>query len=617
MIREEFREADLTVASLVTDDENLLVVRQRTESVDTGSLLGNRRVLSLSKTLPNGQKNSAFGSVDINLDTPLLDMEATQAGLYPGGNFYIIGCTLSAYWVGVFDQSTGLPLSDFAADGFLAIPMLNRGCLSHLVLAENASALLVGTGAPNGFDQVVMYRMSLNGVVDSSWGNEPAGVLAYNVTDVAASSSEATCAFAVGNGRFFIGGSVQTLSANQRIFGTFMSASGERLQAQEYHFPDLRAPPGENVSAPFLYDNVSKALSCVRYPLSGGVLMTGLAPGSRWSALLLRRDSLELDDSFGGDGMVVLDSEYQSSRVDDAQILVSVMPTGSVVLAGSIGEEFPFRFASTRLLPDGSPDPSWQLNFSGFPILLRLYNVLVQNTGHVVLSGQLIDPSANAVSFRLHSELSAVPCDAGPQCFCVGTQCSTQSDFVVPPGGQLVGNNTFVNGNLIASNGTLTVQPLPTGPGDINVGGVLVAGGTLLVIVNASGTYQIAQADSISGDFENVVVSTDLLGECEEGIPTLQQSADGTTLSVTVVVQRASGCLRTAEIVGVSISALAVGVLVAVLLFVWYRRRTAMWTEQANKELNGRAADSMERGMIEMSPNPSYQRSSEDNSNSF
>ena len=135
-----------------------------------------------------------------------------------------------------------------------------------------------------------------------------------------------------------------------------------------------------------------------------------LAPGKYMGVALLQFSSVELDSAYGDGGTVVV-PEFTSSLGGDQEILLATMPTGSLVLGGMTGTAFPFSFSSTRLLPDGSRDLSWQGTFSGFPFLstnagMAVNAIQAQNTGKLLISGQLFRPFSLGITFRLHCQVS-------------------------------------------------------------------------------------------------------------------------------------------------------------------------------------------------------------------
>jgi hypothetical protein len=154
---------------------------------------------------------------------------------------------------------------------------------------------------------------------------------------------------------------------------------------------------------------------------------------------------------------------------------------------------------------------------------------------------------------------------------------------------------------LVSSNGTISITPTPYGSGIINVGGVIYGGGTIVITVNQSGTYQIVGASGGVDGALDAVVSTDDLKQCEVGEAVVQPTGAGGTLSVVITVQRAPGCLTTGETIGVVMASLAVGVLLAVFIIIVHRIQRKKYTDKQNTRFRGEEMDNLKQ-------NPQFQK---------
>jgi hypothetical protein len=130
----------------------------------------------------------------------------------------------------------------------------------------------------------------------------------------------------------------------------------------------------------------------------------------------------------------------------------------------------------------------------------------------------------------------------------------TQSDFIPPPtmnvnlSSLLVNGSVTVNGNVIGSdNGQIVVRenvvclptvflfdnhvkvrPSPFGGGVVSVGGIVYAGGNLIVQVNQSGTFAvIVSQGGFVGSFSSIQADPSTLPQCYVGDTTGVVSDDG------------------------------------------------------------------------------------------
>ena len=109
-----------------------------------------------------------------------------------------------------------------------------------------------------------------------------------------------------------------------------------------------------------------------------------------------------LDTGFSGDGLLVWDLSAFEDRIQ----AVVVQPDGKILGAGWITDGTTATIMLQRLLPDGSPDPSFGsggvVYTSAVDGVHYAYSVGVQSTGHVVVAGLSYDLSfdANVVLVR-------------------------------------------------------------------------------------------------------------------------------------------------------------------------------------------------------------------------
>lgn len=605
---------DEVLASVVLDDTSHMFVKGTALYRKYGaSFLSLRNVsLSFAPSSPTNfvRKLIIFSDLD--------SFESVRvARLFPGGGVLIAGCVNIGepgnrsrhVFASVVDQRTGAPVTSFGVNGTVLVPWSGFPECVYVAVLQADSFLLVGSGAipTNATRQAAVIKMGYDGTLVSSWGEN--GVLILGPL-----SSEAQCGFLLPSERVLLVGTIK-YSPNARVLVQVLSRNGTVEQSEEFAY---------NATFPLTgrFANSSTVSSCVRTP-SGAFVVAGVRSEYFAALRLVVMDGVaRLDESFGNGGSVVLSAV--TSRGSVRSVIASVLPTGSVVLSGQV-LPYPFQQVSIRLLPSGAVDPSW----SSAPIALgsgvefpSISDVQVLRTGKMVLSGYAIVPASSAMSFALIAEPSSVPCSAGPQCLCVGLNCMTQGDYVAPGSiavstvitQQLINGTVSINGNLIGSeNGQIVVRPPPFGAGQVTVGGVTVASGTLVVQVNQSGTYTVVTSTGgFVGSFDAIVADSATLGPCQVGDVTPTLSADGSTISVLVNVRRTSSlCLTPGETIGVAVGVSVGGLLLAVAIILFARWQRTRYTTRRNKELKDEGLQKLRGGQQDLAPNPAFLRAEE------
>lgn len=600
---------DKIVSLVVTDDFNVVVVATTTKRfLGIGAPLN---YVTLVKYSADGVLNTTFGTDGYaNIYYPneiFWSFFPSSASLYPGGRILVVGSAVrsnypnstSFYWGAALDQVSGAMSATFGDSGHLLVPSPFGGSIAKAAFSASGS-LWIGVGgqnitAPLGTQRIMSMKVRTNGTLDDTYGVDG---LSYSLpsssSDVAI--MEVACAFSFSATRTLLVGTRQRSGRNATVFVTIMDDTGQLTEMMLYQFPDVRTPSesGANYTAISSLPS-SVASSCARMP-DGGILVAGQAPGRFVGVLRLRPGQVALDTSYGVGG-------YQTFRnftvgvTNTFPLRVGVMPSSQAILAFTT-EPVPYSVSSARLSPSGNLDPLWSLSTVAPPssgvqfdigLFPSLYDLTIQRNGRVIVGGQTLLPASYGITYRLLQGIGLPQtCDIGPQCFCQGGVCMTQSDYVAPVNATLVNNSATINGNLIGNTpaSVVYISPQPYGAGYITVSGVAyINGGVLVVRVNQSGVYPVLTAlGGLDGQFGNIVVDPSNLRECEEGITSVVSSGSS-SMSVLVTIRRRSPCLTTGETVGVVFAVLAVAGLVAggiILYKVWKTRRD---TETANANL--------------------------------
>lgn len=428
------------------------------------------------------------------------------ARLFPGGGVLIGGsvsspsASLASAFVMLLNQTTGSPIQSFGVNGTVYVGggFVNSAVYQAsfvLLLKKYSRDVVVGTNQWS-------TRITYTGAVDPTWSSETLP-LEGGLTPVPLSSAQ--CGFSLANNVTLVIGTkfqrtvVTTFNAtsNQTVYSYLANYSVVAALFQNERRIDERLfkfsfANGTNIS--------STAESCVRSP-SGAFVISGIADDRFFGAmkLMVVGGAVTVQDSafsggVGGPGSSVL--SMRTARASPVRLQSYIMPTGSVAMCGVVGS-LPFSMQCARILSSGQEDTTWQSNPLAPPVSLEfpfLNGGVVTRDGRLLLTGRGLTPTIQGFSMALVAEPSAVPCDLGPQCMCVGAACLTQGDYVgtssVATG--VVNGSSVVNGNLIGVvGGIVVVQPPPFGGGVVSVGGVVYAGGTLVVQANQSGTFQV------------------------------------------------------------------------------------------------------------------------------
>lgn len=589
-------EVDSVVGSVVLDDGSVMLAKAATKRV------GKALVRSLRVSFAPGSVTNFNRTIDL-FSGGLSDVRAQVAELVPGG-ILIAGLASSIsstsplivqssfIFAVLLRQSDGAPVASFGTNGVLLIPASSiREVTLNAVVLLGDSFMLLGSVRANATavgPTAIALKVFYNGSVDLRWGVD--GLLRYG-----APISDVACGFLMPPLHLVAVGTINRGSKNSQIGVDIVPLNAPANSTRSlFRFP-LSFSSGEVA-------NASTATWCVRTP-SGGILVAGTS-GNMFAAMLLKKTtaSVELDTSFGVGGSLLL--PYVSPKVTERFVLASIMPTGSFVLSGATGE-VPFVEQAIRLLPSGAVDPTWStapLNLGSGFVLMDVVDVT--RTGRILTSGRAIAVGSAGMSYAVVAEPNAVPCGAGPQCFCVGGVCMTQGDYVAPPNAtsadevaqQLIQGNVTINGNLIANaNGQIIIRPVSSGSGQVTVGGTTFAGGTIVVQVTGAGNFSlISSGGGIVGNFGGVSVDNSQLPACQIGNASLAQAADGSSLNVLVDVRRDPNfCLTPAETAGLAVGAIAVGVAIALGIVLFLRRQTALYTKSRNAELKEQSLTDM------------------------
>lgn len=331
-----------------------------------------------------GEPDPSFGAYGLTLASVSPFVQFPRAIAIDGkGRIVVVG-----EWVHMF---TAQPVvARFEPDGFLDPSFGHNGIVEPRLNAPNTGPFPLasiegvaidsvgrivfgGTIAGLSFSHnLVVGRLLEDGSPDPSFGDD--GLLAIN----SGSTEDFGAALAIdGQGRILFGGTIDRYGGET-----------ERAVA-------IRITPEGSLDPTFGAGGIAKAAGSgnaetITVEPSGAVLLAGgaMVAGSR-QFLLARFDSHgNLDSSLGGDGQVTLDPPGPPG--EKVAAAVAVDGSGRLLLAGREGTEGNEAAPVVRLLPDGSPDPSFGIG--GTPLLplpqaAEANGIAVDRTGRIVAVG--------------------------------------------------------------------------------------------------------------------------------------------------------------------------------------------------------------------------------------
>jgi hypothetical protein len=587
------RPDDNVVATVIADDFGVIVAHTSQTFV---SLVGRAIInASITKYTQNGDIVPAFGvrgTIPILFaDDPFASFIPTAMSAFPGNQVLVAGCasvlSQQYYWAAAFDQTTGDFNTSFGGGGHMLVRS-NGGsasCANGITLVQDGF-ILSGTGLSEEFatnNAMVVMRFFFNGTSNLGWG-----VDGFAWTNASSFLAEAICAFQISANQTVVIGTINRGSAKiSAIVGVTLSSNGNVvLSIAKTRFAGV----GPTVAS-----------SCVR-TLFADVLVAGIGPNGHWGVAKLSASSGYREFEWTS----IVNPPFVTATTSPFPLRAVVIPNNKLILVGAI-EPYPFRVATARFFNfgNGTMDSSWSSTTYGFGDFPSVQSLIAQRTSDFIVGGAGYLPARHGRTIRVLNDELSVPCDIGPQCFCIDGNCMTQSDFIVPEGHHsiLINGTATINGNLIGNlDGVIYISPAPVGTGFINVAGVTFASGTIVIAVGVSGTYSILNSQGgIVGEFGQVLVDQASLQPCQAADVTVMQSA--TSISAVVNVRNLNGCLTPAQIGGVAVGAIVAGIGIAVAIVLLARHGIRKRTVQRQEELRH---IEMENQKVNLKPNAFY-----------
>jgi uncharacterized delta-60 repeat protein len=237
-------------------------------------------------------------------------------------------------------DSSGKPVTSFSSDGVetkaLSVP---GGVLDLVVQPDNKIVVIAGTVSEPS-DSVVLARFNTNGLLDTTFGGGDGQVpLPFGRSVALAPGGKIVVAGALSGGR---AGALRFTAAGAADGQAVASVGGDNTAQTRPNIGDVAVQPDGRVL------------------VAGDVYLTGGIHGFSSDGFIVRfnEDLSGTDATFGGgDGFVRFDSDDDTEPFDGVDE-IAIDGLGRVVAAVILLSQ---QLSFHRLLPDGSPDPAFEV----------------------------------------------------------------------------------------------------------------------------------------------------------------------------------------------------------------------------------------------------------------
>lgn len=257
--------------------------------------------------------------------------------------------------------ASGQPDTSFSFDGMTTVAVGSGAAYDfsiNTIVQSDGKIVLVGEGPDtdvSGDDSdFKLVRLNTDGTLDTTFSSDGK---AYVNFDLGIDNSDrALDAVQLPDGKLIVVGTAQVDGEGGDFAIARLNIDGTR---------DTSFDGDGRVTVRFDLDpaNRNETASSVALDASGNILVAGVAEKDANSydfAIARLTPQGALDPNFGGDGRVTVAFDVGGTLDDEALELI-VAPDGSIFMTG-VSNDNGYDFAAVKLLPDGTPDPSFGSN---------------------------------------------------------------------------------------------------------------------------------------------------------------------------------------------------------------------------------------------------------------
>lgn len=253
----------------------------------------------------------------------------------------------------------GHPDTGFSFDGRTSVAVgagaATDTALNTIVQADG-KIVLIGNGPDTGVNgddtDMELVRFNLDGTLDTSFSGD--GKAFINFDAGGANNDRALDGVQLANGKFIVVGNAEVTGQGSDFAVTRLNADGSRDTSFD---GDGRLTFHFDLDATFKDETASS----VAIDADGNILVAGIAAHGGANAFDYAIARLTptgaFDPNFGGDGRVTVSFDI-AGNFDDEALELSIGPDGAIYVTG-VATDNGYDFAAVKLLPDGTPDPSF------------------------------------------------------------------------------------------------------------------------------------------------------------------------------------------------------------------------------------------------------------------
>lgn len=333
----------INVFDIGTEDDEALDIKVRTGNrlLVMGKTYTNRTKyeVSLLALKANGTKDSSFGFNGVRVSSVSAgDDVAYKMALQPDNKILCVGNSGNSVMVLRY-KPNGNADSSFGTNGKVITDIASPQCQVNSVLLQQAGGIVIsGYAMKDSVTHFFAMRLLQNGVVDSSFANK--GYLYKKIFGVA---DNAYAACLLPGDRFIQAGQVSRNAAS--LFGLVQ------------YTPNGTADAGfgnNGIKAFSVGGSRDVAFKMLKAPWDNSFLLCGTA-NDNWSLVKYKPNkSLQVDNSFGGNGVVAVPYAYEGDQYAEPCVAVD-SANKKIYMSGQVGTKvYIFKFNS-----DGTPDNSF------------------------------------------------------------------------------------------------------------------------------------------------------------------------------------------------------------------------------------------------------------------
>lgn len=347
----------------------------------------------------DGDLDTSFGTNGITVLEFGASATAFGLAIAPDGRIVLGGTVESGVATGTDFAAAqltpdGLPDASFSFDGRTTVAVGSGAAYDgtfNTIVQSDGRIVIAGEGTDTdvgGDDSdFKLVRLNTDGTLDPTFSGD--GKTYVNFDLGGTNGDRALDAVQLANGKLIVVGNAEVPGQGTDFAVARLNADGSRDTSFDgdgrltFHF-DLDAVNLDEIAS-------SVAIDAAGNILVGGVAASGAANSNDFVIARLTPAGA-LDPNFGGDGRVSIAFDIGGS-LDDELLELIVAPDGSIFATG-VATDNGFDFAAVKLLPDGTPDPTFGNNGKAtVPFDLgdtngdTSYGAALQPDGKLVLTG--------------------------------------------------------------------------------------------------------------------------------------------------------------------------------------------------------------------------------------